>query len=71
MHTRMREVGGSPNSGASGSSACRRCSTTTDSRDRRDLLTLEKRQWLAGLKLPTAAREQIDISLQVIDAFDL
>jgi len=38
---------------------------------RRDLLTLEKREWLAGLKLPAAAREQITIALHLIDALDL
>jgi transposase len=38
---------------------------------RRDLLTLEKRAWMAGLTPPAAAREQIDISLQIIDALDL
>jgi transposase len=38
---------------------------------RRDLLSLEKREWLAGLKLHAAAREQITISLQMIDAIDL
>jgi transposase len=38
---------------------------------RRDLLTLEKREWLAGLALPAAAREQITISLAIIDALDL
>ena len=38
---------------------------------RRDLLTLAKREWLAGLKLPAAAREQITISLHMIDAIDL
>ena len=36
----------------------------------RNLLTLEKREWLASLKLPAAAREQLDISLQIIDALD-
>jgi transposase len=38
---------------------------------RRDLLTLEKREWLAALKLPAAAREQLTISLHMIDAIDL
>jgi transposase len=38
---------------------------------RRDLLTLEKREWMARLALPAAAREQINISLQIIDALDL
>ena len=38
---------------------------------RRNLLSLESRQWLAGLSLPAAAREQLDIALQIIDALDL
>jgi transposase len=38
---------------------------------RRDLLSFEKREWLAGLPLPATAREQIAISLQIIDALDL
>jgi transposase len=38
---------------------------------RRDLLSLEKREWLTGLALPLEAREQINISLQIIDALDL
>ena len=38
---------------------------------RRDLLSLESREWIAGLRLPAAAREQLDISLQIIDALDL
>ncbi len=38
---------------------------------RRDLLTLEKRQWLARQKLPAAAREQITIALEMIDALDI
>jgi transposase len=38
---------------------------------RRNLLSLESRQWIAGLRLPAAAREQLDISLQIIDALDL
>ncbi|MGH8302782.1 MAG: IS110 family transposase [Steroidobacteraceae bacterium] len=37
----------------------------------RNLLTLEKREWLAGLKLPAAAREQLTIALQMIDAVDI
>jgi transposase len=37
----------------------------------RNLLTSEKREWLAALKLPAAAREQITIALSVIDALDL
>ena len=38
---------------------------------RRNLLSLESRQWLAGLSLPAAAREQLDIALQIIDALDI
>ena len=38
---------------------------------RRNLLSLEKREWLAAVKLPAAAREQITISLHMIDAIDL
>ena len=38
---------------------------------RRDLLTLEKRQWLARQKLPAGAREQVTIALEVIDALDI
>ena len=38
---------------------------------RRDLLSLEKRQWLAAVKLPAAAREQVTIALEVIDALDI
>ncbi|MBV8218645.1 MAG: IS110 family transposase [Solirubrobacterales bacterium] len=38
---------------------------------RRDLLTLEKRQWLARQKLPAAAREQVTIALEMIEAFDI
>jgi transposase len=38
---------------------------------RRDLLTLDKREWLANLALPTAAREQITTALSVIDALEL
>jgi transposase len=37
----------------------------------RNLLTLEKREWLGALKLPAAAREQLTISLHMIDAVDL
>jgi transposase len=37
---------------------------------KRDLLSGEKRAWLARLRLPTAAREQITIALSVIDALD-
>ena len=38
---------------------------------RRNLLTLEKREWLAGLELPAAAREQINVALQMIDVLDM
>jgi transposase len=38
---------------------------------RRDLLTLCSRDWLARLRLPAVAREQLEITLQVIDAIDL
>ena len=37
---------------------------------RRDLLTVEKRQWLEELQLPAAAREQVTVALAVIDALD-
>jgi transposase len=37
---------------------------------RRDLLTVDKRQWLEDLDLPEAAREQITVALSVIDALD-
>jgi transposase len=38
---------------------------------RRDLLTVEKRQWLEELiDLPAAAREQVTVALAVIDALD-
>jgi transposase len=37
---------------------------------RRDLLSLEKRKWLDRLKLPAAAREQVTIALEMIDAID-
>jgi transposase len=37
---------------------------------RRDLLTVEKRQWLEELQLPAVAREQITVALTVIDALD-
>jgi transposase len=37
---------------------------------RRNLLSLENREWLAGLRLPAAAREQLEIALDVIDAID-
>jgi transposase len=38
---------------------------------RRGLLTLERRQWLAALKLCSAARQQIEIALEIIDALDI
>jgi len=38
---------------------------------RRNLPSLETRQWIAGLGLPAAAREQLDIALQIIDALDI
>jgi transposase len=37
---------------------------------RRDLLTVNKRQWLEELDLPAAAREQVTVALTVIDALD-
>jgi transposase len=37
----------------------------------RNLLTLERREWIARLKLPAAAREQLTVALAVIDAIDL
>jgi len=37
----------------------------------RNLLTLERRDWIAGLTMPAAAREQLTISLHMIDAIDL
>jgi transposase len=37
----------------------------------RKLLTLEKREWIAGLKLPAAAREQLTIALEMIDAIEI
>jgi transposase len=36
----------------------------------RNLLTVEKRAWIAGLKIPAAGRQQLDIALQIIDALD-
>jgi len=36
----------------------------------RNLLTVQKREWLAGLALPDAAREQLAVALSVIDALD-
>jgi len=38
---------------------------------RHNLLSLENRGWIAGLRLPAAAREPLDIALQIIDALDL
>jgi len=38
---------------------------------RHNLLSLENRGWIAGLRLPAAAREQLDIALQIIDALDI
>jgi transposase len=37
---------------------------------RRDLLTLASRDWLERLRLPAAAREQLEIALHVIDAIE-
>jgi transposase len=37
---------------------------------RRQLLVGERRAWLEGLELPDAARRQIQVALQVIDAVD-
>jgi len=37
----------------------------------RNLLTIERRAWIAGLKLPAAGREQLRIALEIIDAIDL
>jgi transposase len=37
----------------------------------RKLLTLENREWIAALKLPAAAREQLTIALEMIDALDI
>ena len=38
---------------------------------RRDLLTVEKRQWLEELDLPAAAREPVTIALSLIDALEV
>lgn len=38
---------------------------------RRDLLTVASRDWLASLSVPAAAREQLEIALHVIDALEL
>jgi transposase len=37
----------------------------------RGLLSLERREWIAGLKLPAAAREQLTVALELIDALDI
>jgi transposase len=37
----------------------------------RKLLTLEHREWIAGLRLPAAAREQLTIALELIDAIEV
>jgi len=37
---------------------------------RSNLLSAANREWIAGLQLPAVAREQLDISLQVIDTLD-
>jgi transposase len=37
----------------------------------RKLLTLANRQWIAGLTLPAAAREQLAIALEMIDAIEI
>jgi transposase len=37
----------------------------------RNLLTLERREWLASLNVPPAGRQQITVSLQMIDALDV
>ncbi len=39
-------------------------------RQSRRLLTLQQREWIAGLKLPAAASEQIAIALAMIDAIE-
>ena len=38
---------------------------------RRDLMSAERREWLEGQPLPPAAREQVTIALQMIDALDV
>ncbi|HEX3831277.1 MAG TPA: IS110 family transposase [Solirubrobacteraceae bacterium] len=40
-------------------------------RQSRKLLALHNREWVAGLKLPAAAREQLTIALELIDAIDI
>jgi transposase len=37
----------------------------------RGILTLERREWLASLNVPPAGRQQITVSLQMIDALDV
>jgi transposase len=37
----------------------------------RNLMSVEKRQWLAEQQLPAAARKQIDVALAMIDALDI
>ena len=37
---------------------------------RRNVLSVANREWLAGLALPAAAREQLSIALHVVDALD-
>jgi hypothetical protein len=37
---------------------------------RRNLLSLQSREWLERLRLPAVAREQLEIALSVIDALD-
>jgi transposase len=37
----------------------------------RNLLTAQRREWIAGLTLPAAGRQQLTIALAVIDALDL
>lgn len=38
---------------------------------KRDLMTAEGREWLAGQPLPVTAREQVTVALTMIDAFDI
>jgi transposase len=37
----------------------------------RNLLTLQKREWLAALTLPASARQQLTVALHMVDAIDL
>jgi len=37
----------------------------------RNLLTIERRRWLAEQQIPAAARQQIDVALAMIDALDV